>query len=157
MKNYLIFTLIILLQFIIFSCTTSIDEDEEKGNILFVLGHLTYKGENYTGEYTMKWPKEWANKQPILLKYKFKNGLPDGPQEIYHDNGRVYKTFDNFDGEKYGTVTIYNYDGTLIWDDKARGSKSKWVGFFKTAVRGISTARSRNSEALRQALINRNR
>ena len=51
-------------------------------------------------------PKEETNGDHIL--FKFKNGLPDGLQEIYYMDGKLFRTFDNFDGEKYGNRIEYN-------------------------------------------------
>ena len=150
MKNYLIFTLITLSLFIIFSCTTSIDDDKDKGNILIVQGHFTYKGENFTGTYIKKWPKEYTKGDHILCKYKFKNGLPDGLQEIYYMDGKLFRTFDNFDGKK-GNCIKYNEDGT-IWAE-VRGS---WIGFMWDGieVRGIPNEWDKLRDQIRKSYQN---
>lgn len=125
MKNYLIFIFISITSFLIVSCGTTIDDDEERGNIRIVQGHLTYKGENFTGTYIKKWPKEYMKGNHVLLKYKFKNGLPDGIQEVYFCTGQLFKTFNN------GNKIEYYEDGTIRY----QGQES-WYSFMYTAPNG---------------------
>jgi antitoxin component YwqK of YwqJK toxin-antitoxin module len=109
MKNFILFTLLILSQFIILSCSKTLDEDEEQGNFTVVNRHITYKGENFTGTLVKKYP------QTSQLKYKLeiKDGLIHGKQLVYYKNGQLEEDYEALNGVKNGVCLEYWENGKI--------------------------------------------
>jgi antitoxin component YwqK of YwqJK toxin-antitoxin module len=109
MKKYTLFTLLILSQFIIFSCSKTLDEDKEGGNLTVVKGYLVYKGENFTGTVLKKYP----GTSQLGYKFEFKDGLRDGKQLEYYNNGQVKEESETVNGRYNGVVLKYWENGRI--------------------------------------------
>jgi antitoxin component YwqK of YwqJK toxin-antitoxin module len=109
MKNYILFTLLISSLFLILSCNKTIDGDQEKGNINMNGVYLNYKGENFTGTFLSKYP----GTTQLEIKFEYKDGLRDGKQLEYYNNGQVKEESETVNGRYNGVVLKYWENGRI--------------------------------------------
>ena len=109
MKKYILFTFLILSQFIIFSCNKTIELEQEGGNVDKVNGYITYKGENFTGTLISRYP----GTSQLKFKIEVKNGLGHGKTISYYENGQIDEDFEEIYGLKNGVYLKYWKNGRI--------------------------------------------